>query len=277
MRHPRHLVDPEQRQLLETFASLVASAFERVRLADDARATEIEMETERLRSSLLSSISHDLRTPLGVITGATSTLLHSDAKLDAEARRDLLESANEEAEHLNRLVRNLLDMTRVASGAIHPKKEWHPLEEIVGVALRRVETRLGDRQVDLDLPADLPPVPLDDVLVEQVLINLLENAIKYTSADSPIAIRARSRTNEVEIEVADRGPGVPPPERDQVFEKFYRLARERSRGGAGLGLAICRGFVEAHGGRIWVDENEGGGAVFRFTLPVEGAPPVVPS
>jgi two-component system sensor histidine kinase KdpD len=277
LKHPQSLVDPERRQLLETFASQVATAIERVRLTEEARQAELETATERLRSSLLSSVSHDLRTPLGVITGATSTLLQDEETIDPELRRDLLETAHEEAQRLNRLVRNLLDMTRLASGAIRPKKEWHPLEEIVGVALHRLEPRLAGRKVELDLPPNLPPVPLDDVLIEQVFINLLENAVKYTPPGSPIEISARAKLGEVELCVADHGPGVPEPERDHVFEKFYRLRREGAESGAGLGLAICRGFVEAHGGRIWIEDREGGGAIFRFTFPVEGSPPVVTS
>jgi two-component system sensor histidine kinase KdpD len=274
-KHPRALVDPQQRQLLETFASQIANALERVRLAEEARGAAVEIETERLRSSLLSSVSHDLRTPLGVITGATSTLLQDDATLDPATKRDLLETAHEEAQRLNRLVGNLLDMTRVASGAIRPKKEWHPLDEIIGVALHRLEPRLGGRAIDVKLPADLPPIPLDDILIEQVFINLLENAIKYTTSDTPIEIVAKHVKGAVEIEVSDRGPGVPAAERDHVFEKFYRLNREGAQGGAGLGLAICRGLVEAHGGRIWVEDRAGGGSRFRFTLPIEGTPPVV--
>jgi two-component system sensor histidine kinase KdpD len=166
-------------------------------------------------------------------------------------------------------------MTRLASGAVRPKKEWHPLEEIVGVALHRLEPKLEGRRIEVKLPADLTPVPLDDVLIEQVFINLLENAIKYTPQDSPIEILATALPDEVEVEVTDRGPGVPTAERDHVFEKFYRLAREGAAGGAGLGLAICKGFVEAHGGRMWVEDRPGGGSRFRFTLPVEGTPPVV--
>jgi two-component system sensor histidine kinase KdpD len=248
-----------------------------VRLAEEARGAAVEIETERLRSSLLSSVSHDLRTPLGVITGATSTLLQDEATLDPATKRDLLETAHEEAQRLNRLVGNLLDMTRLASGAIRPKKEWHPLDEIIGVALHRLEPRLGGRTIDVKLPADLPPIPLDDILIEQVFINLLENAIKYTTSDTPIEIVAEHLKGAVEIEVSDRGPGVPAAERDHVFEKFYRLNREGAQGGAGLGLAICRGLVEAHGGRIWVEDRAGGGSRFRFTLPIEGTPPVVAS
>jgi two-component system sensor histidine kinase KdpD len=277
-KHRRAFVDPEQRQLLETFVSQIASALERVRLAEEARDAAVESEAERLRSSLLSSVSHDLRTPLGVITGATSTLLQDDAALAPSARRDLLETAHEEADHLNRLVRNLLDMTRLASGAVRPNKQWHPLDEIVGVALQRLESRLAGRRVDVELSPDLPPVLLDDVLIEQVFINLLENALKYTPPESPLEIVAAAVPGAVEVEIADRGPGVPIAERDHVFEKFYRLKRERSAGGAGLGLAICRGFIEAHGGRMWVEDRQAGGARFRFTLPVADPPSLsVPS
>ncbi len=158
---------------------------------------------------------------------------------------------------------------------MRPKKEWHPFDEIVGVALNRLDERLAGRNVEVRLPADLPPIPLDSVLVEQVLINLLENALKYTPEGSPLTIRATARPSEVEVEVADRGPGVPPAEKAHIFEKFYRLQREGEGGGAGLGLAICRGVVEAHGGRIWVEDREGGGASFRFTLPIDATPPTV--
>lgn len=268
-------LQPEQHRLLDTFAAQVGSALERGQLAETARASEVEIETERLRSSLLSSVSHDLRTPLGVITGATSTLLQSDGFLDDVARRDLLETAHEEAERLDRLVRNLLDMTRLTSGRVYPKKEWHPLDEIIGVALNRLEQRLSGRDVKVYLPADLPPVPIDAVLIEQVLINLLENALKYTPAGGPIEISAHCRSNAVELEVADRGPGVPPGERNRVFEKFFRLRPDGPEGGAGLGLAICRGIIETHGGRIWVENRPDGGASFHFTVPVDGVPPVV--
>jgi two-component system sensor histidine kinase KdpD len=266
-------VDPGQLQLLRTFAAQVGSALERGQLAEAAQRAEVQIETERLRSSLLSSVSHDLRTPLGVITGATSTLLQDEQYLDPAARRDLLESAHEEAERLNRLVGNLLDMTRLASGTLKPKKEWHPLDEIIGVALNRLEVRLQGRDVRVVLPADLPPLPIDAVLVEQVLINLIENAIKYTPTGSPLELSASAETGAVEVALADRGPGIPRGERSQVFDKFYRMKPDVSDGGAGLGLAICRGIVEAHGGRIWVDDREGGGAVFRFFIPLEGGPP----
>jgi len=262
-------------QLVRTFAAQLGSALERGQLAEAAHRAEVQIETERLRSSLLSSVSHDLRTPLGVITGATSTLLQDDEFLDPEARRELLTSAHEEAERLNRLVGNLLDMTRVAAGALRPKKEWHPVDEIVGVALNRLEERLTGRDIAVSLPADLPPLPIDAVLIEQVLINLLENALKYTPVGSPITISGASDGAGIQIDVADRGPGVAERERGLIFDKFYRSKPDVSDGGAGLGLAICRGIVEAHGGRIWVESREGGGgANFRFWLPIDGVPPM---
>ena len=272
---PLRFVDPEQRGLLDVFAAQVASALERARLADEAQQVQLQMEAERLRSSLLSSVSHDLRTPLAVITGAASALLQPLPELAPEARRDLTETISEEAQRLNRLVRNLLDMTRIASGAIKVAKEWQPLEEIVGAVLNRLEDALRDRLVDVRLPPDLPLVPIDAVLIEQVLINLLENALKYTPKGSPIDLSARKEGQAVIVELADRGPGIPAEHVDKIFEKFYRLPREREGSGAGLGLAICRGIVEAHGGRIWAENRGGGGAVFRFTIPIEGAPPSV--
>jgi len=271
--HERRLFSPEQYQMLEAFAAQVASALERAQFAERAQSAQVEAEAEHLRSSLLSAVSHDLRTPLGVIKGATSTLLQEEQFLDVATRRDLIESAHEEAEHLEHLVRNLLDMTRLTAGRLHPKKELHPLDAIIGVALNRLESRLGEREVKVLLMPDLPPVPIDAVLVEQVFINLLENAVKHTPEGSPIEISADSKANSIEVEVADRGPGVPPAERDRIFEKFYRLKLDSSDGGAGLGLAICRGIVEAHGGGIRVESRIGGGTCFRFWLPVEGLPP----
>jgi two-component system sensor histidine kinase KdpD len=273
---PRRFVDPDQRQLLETFASQAAGALERVRLAEEAQRAQVDMAAERMRSSLLSSVSHDLRTPLAVVTGAASTLLEDDARLGAPARRELLETIHEETKRLARVVSNLLDMTRLASGTLCVKKEWQPLEEVVGSALGRVEDRLGSRKVDVHLPEDLPLVPLDAVLLEQVLINLLENATKYTPEEQPIEISARAEDYRVVVEVADRGPGIPKDEVEHIFEKFYRLPRDGTKpGGTGLGLAICRGVVEAHGGKIWVENRDGGGAAFRFSLPIEGTPPAV--
>jgi len=264
------LTDPDERQVLDTIARLIASAIERTELAEEARRARLRAETEQLRNALLSSVSHDLRTPLAVITGATSALLEQPPT-DESVRHEMLKTAHDESLRLTRLVRNLLDMTRLEAGALKVHKEAQPIEEVVGAALERMEDRLGARDVQTDIPASLPLVPFDSVLIEQVLINLIENATKYTPPGSPITIAARARSGAVEVEVADRGAGIAPEDAERVFEKFYR-ARELEGGGVGLGLTICRGIVNAHGGRIWVEPREGGGASFRFTLPLgEGA------
>jgi two-component system, OmpR family, sensor histidine kinase KdpD len=258
----------EELQLLETFAGLIGSALERTALVEEARQATLRAETEQLRNALLSSVSHDLRTPLAVVTGATSTLLGDHAPTDEAKRRTLIMTAHEEALRLNRLVRNLLDMTRLDAGALKVKKELQPLEEVVGAALYRLDDRLRGRPVGTHIPHDLPLAAFDAILIEQVLINLIENAVKHTPAGSPIDVAARALEGEVEIEIADRGPGVDRPNVERVFEKFFRI-REGEGGGVGLGLTICRGIVSAHAGRIWVEERPEGGASFRFTLPLD--------
>jgi two-component system sensor histidine kinase KdpD len=268
---------PEQLHLLETFAAQTALAIERVALVEEAQQAHLRSETERLRNSLLSAVSHDLRTPLATITGSASALVEQEAGLDAAARRELAQAIQEEAERLNRLVHNLLEMTRLESGGIHVRKDWHPLEEVVGSALERMEKYLGARQVMIDLPPDLPLVPLDPLLIEQVLINLLDNATKYTPEASPIEITAFVENRVLHVVVADRGPGFAPGEETRVFDKFYRGQEAGTRSGAGLGLAIARGIVEAHGGLIAAEGRPGGGALFRFTLPLAAEPPEVRS
>jgi two-component system sensor histidine kinase KdpD len=264
------LDDPDERQLVATIAGLIGSAIERTQLAEEARRASLRIETEQLRNALLSSVSHDLRTPLGVVTGATSALLEEDVPKDEAMRRQLLVTAHEEALRLNRLVSNLLDMTRLEAGALKVQKDLQPLEEIVGSALDRLEDRLKGREVAASIPSDLPIVPFDAILIEQVLINLIENATKYSPAGSPIEVAAIARDGEIEVSVSDRGRGVSRDDVERVFEKFYR-AREGEGGGVGLGLTICRGIVSAQGGRIWVDARPGGGSSFRFTLPRDPA------
>ena len=271
----RVLDTPEQRHLLETFASQIALAIERGLLAEEAQAAHVRAEAERLRNALLSSVSHDLRTPLASITGGVSSLLESGDSLDAETQRELLRTVHEEAERLNRLVQNLLEMTRLESGAVQVRKDWHSIEELVGAALGRFNRRLGQRPIVTRIPADLPLVALDPVLIEQVLVNLLDNALKYTPPESPIEIAARVDGDGVTVEVADRGPGLPPGEERRVFDKFYRGRAVADRG-VGLGLAICQGIVEAHGGRIWAENRPGGGVTFRFTLAGKDPPPRMP-
>ena len=247
-----------------------AQAEAAARLAAEVHQAQLRMETEQMRSSLLSSVSHDLRTPLAVMTGAASSLLE-DA-IDAPTRRELTETILQEALRLNRLVRNLLDMTRLEAGAVRVNKEWQPLEEVVGSALSRMEDALSDRRVLTELASDLPLVPLDAVLIQQVFVNLLENALKYTPPGSPLEIRAWVRPGGVELVVADRGPGIPLGEEQRIFDKFYRVSGGQG-GGVGLGLAICRAIVMAHGGQLFVVNRGSGGAEFHIQLPVEGTPP----
>ena len=279
----QHLLSPEQMQLLETFASQTALAIERATLATKAAQATVEVEAERLRTALLTSVSHDLRTPLAIITSALTSLRQGGAALDAATRDDLAQTASVEAHRLNRLLGNLLEMTRLEAGAVRVHKEWQPLEEVVGVAVARVADHEvpagllpGERPLAIDLPPDLPLIPLDGILIEQVLVNLLENAVKYTPAGTPVTLQARHVGAAVEVEVTDQGPGLAPGDEHRVFEKFYRGGADSSRGNVGLGLAICKGMVEAHGGRIWAENRAQGGAVFRFTLPLEGTPPQIP-
>jgi two-component system sensor histidine kinase KdpD len=273
---PKRLQDPGLERLLETFAAQAALALERVLLAERAQHEQVEAEAERLRTALLSSLSHDMRTPLGAITGAASSLLDDTGALAEAQRRDLLRTILDESQRMNRLIGNLLDMIRVETGALEVQRDWQPLEEIVGVALIRLEERLKDHPVQVKLPPDLPLLEVDGLLMEQVLVNLLENAAKYTPAGTPIEISAIVRNGAIETSVADRGPGLPAGEEEKVFDKFYRApvgVNGGATGGVGLGLTICRGIVTAHGGRIWAENRPGGGAAFRFTIPLGGPPP----
>jgi two-component system, OmpR family, sensor histidine kinase KdpD len=269
---PRAFDAPEQERLLETFVSQVAVALDRALLAAEMQAAQVRAEAERVRNALLSAVSHDLRTPLTAITGAASAALEGETRLDAATRRELLESIRDEAERLNRLVNNLLDVTRLESGSLQLRREWIPVEELVGVALARLAKPLGDRKVTTRLPEDLPPVLVDGLLIEQVLINLLENATKHTPAGQPIDIEARRVADTIVVDVADRGPGLPTGEEQRIFDKFFGAG---TGGGAGLGLTICRAIVEAHGGRIRGENRRDGGAVFRLSLPA-GEPPRLP-
>ncbi len=263
--------EPEQFHYLEAFANQTAIAIERSFLGEAAQQALLKAETESLRNTLLSSISHDLRTPLSAITGAATTLLQRDVMLDTDSRLDLVKTIQEEAEHLNRIIKNVLDMTRLESGAIQVNKEWQSLEEIVGVVLNRLGDRLNDHAVNVKLPGNLPLIPFDGLLIEQVLVNLFDNAIKYTPKGTPLELSASESFYTVTIELADRGPGIPPGDEERIFEKFVR--GRGAAGGVGLGLAICRTIINAHGGRIWAENREGGGAVFRFTLSSAGLPP----
>jgi two-component system sensor histidine kinase KdpD len=268
------LLVPEQRHLLETFAGQIAVAIERVQLAADAAAFARRAETESLRNSLLNAISHDLRTPLAVLVGASSSLVDQAGRLSDAARRELAVTIHEESKRMSTLVGNLLDMARLESGAVELARQWTPLEEIVGGVLARLKDLLVAHPVQVSLPRDLPLVSVDPVLLEQVFANLLENAAKYTPAGTPVEISAQAIPGRIVVEVADAGPGIPPGEETKLFDKFYRLTREQAQSGVGLGLAICKAIVAAHGGTITAANRATGGAIFRFELPA-GEPPAV--
>jgi two-component system sensor histidine kinase KdpD len=261
--------------LLETVANQTALALERALLARDAHRQRLAAEGEKLRNAILAAVSHDLRTPLAAIAGAASSLASSGDRLDPGARRELVLTINEEAQRVSRLANNLLEMGRLQSQSVALKREWQPLEEVVGAALHQLESSLCDRAVSVRLPDDLPLVAIDEVLIERVLVNLLENALRYTPGGTPIELIASARADAVVIEVLDRGPGFAAGEETQLFEKFYRGEAARGRHGAGLGLAVARAIVEAHGGKIEAQRRDGGGAIFRFTLPLGGEPPPV--
>ncbi|MFO0934651.1 MAG: ATP-binding protein [Planctomycetota bacterium] len=263
--------------LVEGMARVVADAYERVRLAGVAQRAELESRTERLRSALLSSVSHDLRTPLAVILGAATHLADRGDDLPLARRTSLAREIEREVDRLNRLVANLLSMTRLDAGAIRPSKEWQPLDDIVGAVAGRSERLLAGRPLVVDVPADLPLVPIDAVLVEQVLINLLDNVAKHTPPGTEVVVRARApAATEVVVEVLDRGPGLASGEVEAVFERFRRGADSAPGQGVGLGLAVCRGIVHAHGGTLTAANRPDGGAAFRFTLPLDGPPPPDP-
>ncbi len=265
------LLTPDQRRLLDALGDQAAVSIERIALAEAVDRSHLFAETERLRTAMLTSISHDLRTPLAAILGAASTLQSYRDSLDAATQTDLLATIAEEAERLGRFVANLLDMTRLESGAIALRTQPADLGELVGSTLARASKVLAQHRVGLDLASDLPLLPLDEVLFEQVLFNLLDNAAKYAPAGTAITVRAWWERQEklVTLQVIDEGPGIPPELTERIFDKFFRVqARDRTRVGTGLGLAICRGFVEAMGGRITAaNRADRHGAVFSVRLP----------
>lgn len=267
----------EQRHMIEAFAAQAAIAVERAKLVDETRIAWERVEAEFLRNTLLSGVSHELRTPLAGITGAATALAEAEARITDDARREMLSTVIDESARMERLINNLLDMTRMESGGLTLKREWTPVGEVIGSAVTRLDRRFQDRAISIHAPADLPLVWLDPSAIEQVITNLLDNAVEYTPLGSPIDITASVAGSELRIEVADRGPGVPAGTEKRVFEKFFRArpGDGSPNRGIGLGLAICRAIVEAHGGTIRVANRGGGGASFTFELPTGGTPPRV--
>ena len=264
----RRLLLPEQQHLLETFAGQIALAIERAHLAEDAEAARVAAETESLRNTLLGSISHDLRTPLAAISGASSALNDPTLALDAAARARLAGSIEAKAKEMSELISNVLDLMRFEAGEVKLRREWHTVEDLVGTVLERMSESLVGFRVDVSLPHDLPAVYVDGLLITQVFANLIDNATKHAQSAARIEIGATAEHPVVRVTVDDNGPGLPSGDPKDLFEKFQRGRDESSIGGAGLGLAICRAIVNAHGGHITAAQRPGGGARFEFTLPV---------
>ncbi|TWU06281.1 sensor histidine kinase [Stieleria varia] len=265
---------PESRRVLEAYASQLALALERDRLAIESQEATSAVEKEQLRSTLLTSLSHDLRTPLAVICGASSSILHANSKLDTATQHELLETIHDESARLSRLVENLLRLTQLSSGHVEVSKEWFPVEELLGSALGRLEHSLSSRNIRIDLKPSMLMAHCDSVLIEQVFINLLENACRYSPAESEIEIRGRQKGKRTILEIADHGPGISKGDEQRVFEKFQRGEQSSTDSrGVGLGLAICKAVMDAHGGKISVFNAESGGAVFRLELVADEMPP----
>jgi two-component system sensor histidine kinase KdpD len=264
---PGRILQADSLRLLEALGGQVGLAIERENLSRQAQAARFQIEAEQMRNALLSSVSHDLRTPLTVIAGSASSLVEGEKNLDSETKQELALSIFEEARRLDRLVHNLLEMSRLQSGQAMLAKEWHVLEEVIGCALAQLDPQLHDHPLSLSLPTDLPLVQIDALLMERVIINLLENSLKYTPPGTPLEISVLVQGKEILVAVADRGPGLPTGEEERIFEKFYQVSPGSARG-AGLGLTICHSIIEAHGGRIWATNREAGGAIFSFTIPL---------
>lgn len=270
----RKLLIPEQRQHLDTFATLAAIALERVHYVDVARTALVHVESEKLRNSVLSALSHDLRTPLTALVGLSESLASSTPSLSSQ-QQELAQGLRDVSMRMSTLVTNLLDMARIQSGAIKLNLQWQPIDEVIGCALRACEFQLKERNIETDLPQDLPLVCFDATLMERVLCNLLENAAKYTPPGALVRISAAVEGERLRVTVDDNGPGIPSGREAEVFEKFVRGLRESSTPGVGLGLSICRAIVQAHGGTIEAARSAEGGASLRFTLPL-GTPPAMP-
>jgi two-component system, OmpR family, sensor histidine kinase KdpD len=268
----RRVFLPEQRRLLETFLNQIAQSLERVRSAEQAGVMMVQMEAEALRNSLLNSISHDLRTPLATILGASGSLDEEDERLDTVSRKKLVHAIHEEARFMSDQTSKILEMAKLESGKVNLDRQWITLEEIIGSALRRCEDMLQARPVNIKVRDGLQLVYVDVPLIQVVMMNLLDNACKYSPDCSAIDIRAETTRYALEIFVEDNGPGIPVELQQKIFDKFFRVDAEGVKRGVGLGLSICRSIVEAHGGELRVENRISGGASFLFTLPAYEQP-----
>ncbi len=271
-------ISSEEKRLLQTFASQGALALERAWLVEAESRARVLEESDHLKSILLSSVSHELRTPLSTIKAAASSLRGNEVSWDSPARVELIAAIDDEADHLNMLVGNLLDMSRIESGALKPKREWNILSEIVGSVLARMRHSADEHKLEIDVPESLPFIPVDYVQMEQVFTNLVSNSLKYAPSNTRIHIQASIEGDSMHVQVSNQGPQVPPEHLERIFDKFYRITAADRVTGTGLGLSICKGIIEAHGGHIWA-ENIADGLAFNFTLPLtwDGAlPPLLP-
>ena len=258
----------EQERLLEAYADLAALAIESVLLADEAQNAQVLRDTEKLQTALFNAVSHDLRTPLVSVIGVLSSLQEKGMHLDHAAKMNLIQVAREEAERLNHLITNLLDVSRIEAGAINISRQPSDVQDLVGAALEQLGSRVSARPVNMEIPADLPYISVDFGLIVQTLVNVLDNALKYSPDGSPIDVRARRVGQEIQIEIADHGVGIPPQDLSHIFDKFYRIQRPDNVAGTGLGLSICKGLIEAHGGRIAAENRPGGGTIIKLVVPL---------
>ena len=254
-------------RLIQTFASQAALALERARLAQAESRAKVLEESDRLKSAILSSVSHELRTPLSTIKAAASSLRGHDVSWDSPARVELIAAIDDESDHLNMLVGNLLDMSRIEAGVLKPKREWNIMAEIIGGVLARMKHLAEKHKLEIDMPEELPLVPVDYVQMEQVITNLLSNSLKYAPVNTMVRVRVQVEGDVLHALVSNQGPQIPREHLERIFDKFYRITEAERVTGTGLGLSICKGIIEAHGGRIWA-ENLPDGLGFNFTVPL---------
>ncbi|MBA3451181.1 MAG: sensor histidine kinase KdpD, partial [Chloroflexia bacterium] len=258
----------EDEQLLTTFVDQAALALERARLSEEAAQSAILAQSDELKSALLAAVSHDLRTPLASIKASATSLLDDSVEWDAETREDFLTAIDEETDRLTLMVGNLLDLSRIEGGALRPQKDWYDVDELIEDVRSRTAGRTAGHPVEIAIEPDLPLLRFDYVEIAQVLLNLIENAAKYTPSGTRITIGGRRLPAAIELFVQDEGPGIAKEHQLRLFEKFYRAPSGSAASGTGIGLAISKGLVEAHGGRITLDSAPGEGTMFRFTLPL---------